>query len=396
MHWAFWISILLLLYTFAGYPLLVTWWARRSGPAAREAQFGDADEQGLPRVSVVISALNEEEGIGERIENILDQDYPADRFELLLASDGSDDATVEKARAYASERVRIFPFEMRRGKPSVLNELLPQARGEIVLMADARQRFDRRVMRRLAERFADPEVGAVSGELRFVEKHDSNSVGEGIGFYWHYEKYLRRKESDIDSTVGVTGAVYALRKSLFQQIPGDTILDDVLIPMQVVRQGYRVGFESSAVALDVVSEDSKREFGRKVRTLAGNFQLFSRHPWLLRPRHNRLWLQTWSHKVMRLLAPPLMLLALLLNIAVAEHWFYALLLLAQIAFYGAALIGYLQGDERRKPVFISIPYTFCLLNAATVVGFFRFVRGKQQVTWQKTDSKSGAQSSGTA
>jgi hypothetical protein len=236
----------------------------------------------------------------------------------------------------------------------------------------------------LVDNFADPTVGAVSGELHLLARGTAAAGTGGVGVYWHYEKFIRRHESRCDSTVGVSGALYALRRLLYQPIPEDTILDDVLIPMRVVRQGYRVLFEPLARACDRVSATGALEFQRKVRTIAGNYQLFCHHPWLLNPWLNRLWFQTVSHKLCRLLSPACLLLALVTSALLAGDFLYGGLLLLQLVFYAAALTGALSPKVACRRAWCSVPHAFCLLNWSAVIGLVRFVRGTQRVTWQQT------------
>jgi len=265
----FWASVLLLGYTYLGYPVLIwVWAALRSRPPHPE----DAE----PTVSLVIVAHNEATRIIGRLENLLSLDYPRDRLEILLASDGSTDGTAARARAYEQAGVRIIAFETRRGKPAVLNDLIPKVQGEIVVLSDARQRFEAGALRALVGPFADPHVGAVSGELMLTDNAAGTAVGEGVGFYWRYEKFIRRNESRVDSAVGATGAIYAFRRNLFESIPEDTIGDDLLIPMRIVRRGYRVFFEAGARAYDRAAATAGEEFRRKVRTIVGYFQIFAR------------------------------------------------------------------------------------------------------------------------
>ncbi len=244
-------------------------------------------------------------------------------------------------------------------------------------------------MRRLVENFADPEVGAVSGELVLTGHDDEGEGLEGVGFYWRYEKFIRLRESRVDSTVGATGALYALRRSLFRPIPVGTLLDDVLIPMHVVRQGFRVLFEPAATASEALSPESSVEFARKARTIAGNFQLFASQPWLLVPGTNRLWFATVSHKVLRLLCPFFLLLVLVTNLALLDRGFYQFSGLLQLAFYGSALWVSRAPGLAAWGLLFSVPHAFCLLNAATVVGFYRFVSGRQQVTWSHSGHREG-------
>jgi cellulose synthase/poly-beta-1,6-N-acetylglucosamine synthase-like glycosyltransferase len=372
----FWCCASVLFYVYFGYPALIGSYALFR---SRATIFRDD----WPHASIVVVAHNEGARIEHRISNLLALDYPAERLEILLASDGSTDDTVARARGYASDRLRVMEFESRRGKAAVLNAVIPQARADIVVLADARQRFAPGVLRALLRHFSDPEVGAVSGELVLESDPHVSGVGEGVGFYWRYEKFIRVTESRIDSTVGATGAIYAIRKSLFETIAEDTLLDDVLIPMQIARRGYRVLFEREALAYDRAASSASVELTRKVRTIAGNFQLFASHPWLLNPFQNRLWFQTWSHKLLRLLSPLALLGAFSVNLLLLDKAPYRWSLELQAAFYAAALGGFGRRNSARTPTLLSVPYAFCLLNWATVLAFVRFASGQQAVTWER-------------
>lgn len=377
----FWCALGILAYATIGYPLAVAALARvRPRPYRRESVE--------PRVSVVIAVHNEVAHIGRKIENLLNIDYPADCLEILVGSDGSTDGTLERLRAVAEQRIRIFPLPERQGKPAVLNTLVAKAGGEIVVLADVRQHFDSQVLRALVQPFADPNVGGVSGELMLTVDSACSAVGHGTGAYWGYEKFIRSRESRIDSTVGATGAIYAIRRALFEPIPLDTILDDVLIPLRIVRRGYRVIFEPLARACDLPPATAHQELTRKARTLAGNFQLFFREKWLLNPAQNRLWWQTISHKVLRLLFPPLQVTALAANVALAvSSAFFQVTLLAQVLFYAVAVAGGALQRNRKKFWMATFPYTFCLLSWATVLGFIRYIGRTQRVTWEKSPSE---------
>lgn len=372
----FWLAVVLLGYTYAGYPLLLYAWAslrrRVDSPAAPDR---------LPQVSIVVVAYNEAGRIGERIENLLALDYPSERLEVIVASDGSTDGTVRHALAYRQDGVRVVACRRRRGKSAVLNELVPRCSGSVVLLADARQRFERGALRALVGRFADPAVGAVGGELVLTDDPREPQKTAGVGAYWKYEKFIRRAESRIDSTVGVSGAIYAIRRELFEPIPGDTLVDDLLIPMQIVRRGYRVVFEPGARAFDRAAPPAA-EFRRKVRTLAGNFQLFVRRPWLLNPFCNRLWFQTVSHKGLRLLGPFCLAAAFGANLLLLDEVLYRWTLGAQAVLYAGAAGGRLTCNSRYQFRFLNVPYAFCLLNWAVVMGLWRLSTGRQRVTWE--------------
>ena len=369
-----WLSLLALAYTYVGYPALMCAWAavrpRRSCVSATK-----------PMISVVIVAHNEAARIGARLENLLKLDYPRERLEIIVASDGSTDDTVERARAYERAGVVVIACDRRRGKPSVLNDVVPRAAGEIVVLADARQRFEPTVLGAMVRHFADPGVGAVSGELVLTRTGEPTAAGEGVGFYWRYEKLIRKSESRADSTVGATGAIYAIRQRLFEPIAQDTILDDVFVPMRIARRGYRVLFESDARAYDHLAATARQEFRRKVRTIAGNFQLFAREPWLLNPFQNRLWFQTVSHKGFRLTAPVFHVTALGANLILAAQPIYLWMFAAQTVFYVVALGGFALRNTRRRLPLVAVPYTICLLSWATAVAFVRYVTGRQKVTW---------------
>jgi poly-beta-1,6-N-acetyl-D-glucosamine synthase len=381
MEALFWAAVTALVYTFAGYPALICALARVAARPVRRAPI-------TPSVSVLVAAHNEADVIGGRIENCLALDYPADRLEVVVASDGSTDSTVEVARRYERQRsggpaVRVLAYAWRRGKPSVLNDSIPQCHGEIVVLADARQRYETDAVRRLAENFADPRVGAASGEL-LLKNETGAAVGDGVGAYWRYEKVIRRAESAVYSTVGATGAIYAIRRRLFAAIPADTLVDDVVIPVRIARRGFRVVFDARARAYDRAAATAREEYTRKVRTICGIAQLFARERWLWLPTH-RLWLPAVSHKLLRLVTPFLMLTAFVTAALLAPGQpLYAIALVAQTALYAAAAGGAVLRDHRSGPArLLAVPYAFCLLNFTTLVALGRFLTGRQTVQWRK-------------
>ncbi|HVA64432.1 MAG TPA: glycosyltransferase [Terriglobales bacterium] len=361
----FWLAAILLVYTFAGYALLA--WLRsrwRPRPVRRQAGFE-------PSISIVLAVRNEEKVMAAKLANLAALDYPARLREVIVVSDGSSDATDAILAAHAAapggERVRFFPLPQAGGKAVALNRGLAAARGEVVVFTDARQRIAPEAVRRLVENFADPEVGAVSGELEL-------GGGSGLGLYWRIEKKIRQWESAAGSSVGATGALYAVRRGALRPLPAGTILDDVFTPMQVVRQGLRVVFEPAALAYDQLGAP-RHEFRRKVRTLSGNYQLLQLAPWIL-TRANPVRLAFVSHKLLRLLAP-FALAALLLSSLLLTGPLYRLALLLQLAFYGLAVVG---GFRRRLWGLRRLAdpaHAFVLLNTAAALAFFNWVSGKQ-------------------
>jgi cellulose synthase/poly-beta-1,6-N-acetylglucosamine synthase-like glycosyltransferase len=370
----------LVLYTYAGYPVLLALRACwRPAPRVRKSD-------GHPRTTIVVVACDEEDHIDNKIRDCLSQDYPVGRLEIVVASDGSRDRTEEIVLSYASRGVRLIALPGPRGKPATLNDVVPLLQGDILVLTDARQRLDPNAVSALVRNLADPTVGAVSGELHIGGP--TNSVtGGGVGAYWQFEKSIRRLEARVDSTVGVTGALYAIRRELFRPLPEKLILDDVAVPMYVVGAGYRVVFEPQARAFDSASATPAGEFRRKVRTLAGNLQLVLLQPWLLSPRENRLWWQLVSHKLARLAVPWALLALFVTGLMLAlsppnPPWLYSSAAVAQVVFYLAGLVGWLLESRGRRSRVLSIAAAFILLNAAAAVAFFQFASGRSRVTWK--------------
>jgi poly-beta-1,6-N-acetyl-D-glucosamine synthase len=353
MEIVFWASLALVAYVYAGYPLVLALWSRVRG---RPLRAGAAD---LPRVSIVLAVRNEAARLSERLENLLALDYPSDCLEIVVVSDGSTDRTREVVAAWSrAERaagttppvrfVEIGPG----GKAAALNAGVAAARHDVLVFADARQRFARDAVRKLVAPLADSEVGGVSGELVLDCETGltDSTVRDGVGAYWRYEKWLRARESAIDSTLGATGAIYALRRTCWHPLPDGTILDDVLAPMRAVLDGWRVVFEPTARAFDVTAPTAVAESRRKTRTLAGNYQLVALEPRLLVPGVNRVWVQYVSHKIGRLLVPWALFAVLVATVMLAgSSPVYMIAAGAQALFYGMALYGaYLErrGDVR--------------------------------------------------
>lgn len=336
-------------------------------------------------ITVLIIVLNEEKHIVNKIKNILAQDYPREKLELVLVSDGSTDNTVALVQPYLNERVRLIEFHERQGKAACFNKVIPLCNGEIILFADIRQRFENNAITELVANFADETVGAVSGELLF-ERSQKTLFGEGIDFYWRYEKFLRKNEARIDSSVGATGAIYAIRKSLFKSIPDDTLLDDVVIPMSIVSQGFRCVFEAQARVYDYLINTPGGEQARKIRTIAGNFQAFFRNPQWLNPFANRIFFQIFSHKFLRLFIPVFLMIIFISNIFLTQRNFILFVfMILQIFFYGFAVFGYLSFRGGLKIKIFSLPYAFVLLNVCTLKAALKIILFRPQDIWCKTD-----------
>jgi len=365
---AYWSSLGLIGYTYAGYPALIYGLSRLKPKGSARAAIE-------PTVSVVLAAHDEEQRIATKLENLLALDYPATKLQIVVVSDGSQDRTDEIVTSYASRGVVLERVETPKGKSAALNRGVARASGEILLFCDARQRIETDALQNLIPWFADPQIGAVSGELQL----DSD---KGPGTYWAYEKLIRLAEGKVDSVVGATGALYAIRRHLFRELPENCLLDDVFTPLSIVLQGYRVTFDPNAKVYDAEAS-LKGEFSRKARTLAGNFQLLELLPELLDPRKNRVFLQLVSHKLLRL-ACPFALVTLFgsnayLVATLAPGWpLYAATLAGQLVAYGLAAKALVFGDEKAGKL-TRLSQTFVTLNAAAVVGLRRFL--KDDLAW---------------
>jgi cellulose synthase/poly-beta-1,6-N-acetylglucosamine synthase-like glycosyltransferase len=332
-----------------------------------------------PSVTAVIAVHDGARHIQAKLDGLLALDYPQGLLDIVVACDGCTDDTARLCRAMGDARIRVLEFDTRRGKAACINDAVAQARGEVLLMTDVRQRLEPDALRRLVANLGDPAVGAVSGELRLFDAH--TGFARGIDAYWRYEKLVRRAESRSGSVVGVSGALYAMHRELFRPLPPGTVLDDVLVPMQVVAAGRRVVFEPQAVAWDATSQQPQEERRRKIRTLAGNYQLIQLAPWLLLPWRNPLWFRFVSHKLLRLLAPWLLLgLALAAALLATRHALFAAVALALAAALAAVVAG------RRMPSLggrlpVRLLTAFCYLNLFAAQALVAFARNRRLHLW---------------
>jgi cellulose synthase/poly-beta-1,6-N-acetylglucosamine synthase-like glycosyltransferase len=335
MDSVFWISALFVAYVYVGYPLLIALLARFRR-MSRKAYFRPGT---WPSISIIVAARNEGPRLPGRIRNLLDTFYPGER-EIIVVSDGSTDATAQALAPFTHD-VRLIELAAG-GKPQALNAGVAAARGDILVFADARQRFAEDALHELIANFTDESVGGATGQLVLDCElgETASTVSDGVGLYWKYEKWQRRNESRLRSTLGATGAIYALRRHLWQPLPPETLLDDVLAPMRAVLAGYRIVFDEGAIAFDRTAPDASVETRRKTRTLAGNYQILAIEPRLLVPILNPVWLQYVSHKFGRLLVPWALVALFVSSVTLAGTGvFYTVALVLQLGFYGLAGVG---------------------------------------------------------
>lgn len=375
----FWLCTALVAWSYLGYPLFARWWLHACKPPV-QAPIASPTGQ-LPMVSVVVAAHNEEECIAARLDNLLAQDYDPARLEILVGSDGSTDGTAAIVASRQSGRVRLLDFSVNRGKASVLNDLLAQARGEITVFTDANTVFEHGAVSALVRPFADPGVGAVCGELLLVPRAGAGSNRDHQ--YWNVERRLKAFESAVGGLLGANGGVYAIRTRLYQPLLPTTICDDFVVAMNVAQGGHRLVYEPAAVASEVAPGDMADEFRRRVRIGMGNYQILFGCPQYLAQAPLVRQFTYLSHKVLRWLAPQLLLLELaccaLLDGAGYRAWFWL-----QLGGLGALAATYRlrrrlgEGNPVGKLLYVA------LLNAAFAVGFARYLGGRAGGTWRRT------------
>jgi len=374
-EYIFWFTFLLLIYIYAGYPLLVVFRARFFPRPVKKGEF-----QGT--CSILIAARNEALRLPDKIESLLAQSRQDSILEILIGSDASTDETVKVLRQLKDPRIKVFEFTERRGKPSVLNDLMREARGDIVIMNDARQVLAVDAVEKLQAPFADSKVGVVSGELDFIHEGESTAA-RGIGAYWRYEKIIRNAEGLVHSVPGATGALYAIRRSLLKPIPANTLCDDVAIPMQAVVEGYRCIFEPGAKVYDRPSSSPTQEATRKRRTIAGVAQLLCLFPRWLLPWQNPIWFGYISHKMLRLLSPFCLLALIWANYWLRAESYYQWIGWGQIIFYGLALAGLFSQRCGVNVRMLGIPAMFLSMNVTTLAALWDAMRGRYHAAWNQ-------------
>lgn len=371
--------LLLIGYAHAGYPLLMALLARFK---PRPPQ---ADGSLPPGISVVLSVFNAESRIQARLQNLLACRWPGE-MEIVVFCDGCTDATAEKVMELKDARLRVISHPQQRGKATALNEAIPTCRFPVVILCDARQDFHPEALLNLATPFSDPRVGAVSGLLEIASS--AAGSGQGVDLYWKIERKLREWEGRFDSVIGCTGAIYAIRRDLFQPLHPATILDDVVLPMRILVSGFRVLYSPGAVAYDPQTLDPDLEKKRKLRTLAGNYQMIEHFPGWLMPWKNRCWWQLISHKYLRLAVPWLLLAVLLLSLAAPKSPVVWLLLAGQIMAYGAAGAGLLLPGLKGR--LFTVPAGFLLLQITCLRALGAYFQARRDALslWQAVPVKS--------
>ena len=372
----FWCSIALIIYTYLVFPLLVM---------VRGKLFpkplASADAQ--PTVSFIIAAHNEERSIGDKIENLLQMDYPKDCLEVIIASDGSSDRTNEIVERYSDRNVKLLALP-RAGKAAALNSAISTCTNEILVFSDANSMFATDALRHLVGPFADTKVGGVAGNQVYRNDAPASVTDMGERGYWNFDRRMKYFQSQAGNVISATGAIYAIRRSLFRRVP-EGVTDDFITSTGVIELGARLVFEPKAIAFEPVAQKSSAEFGRKVRVITRGLRGVWLRYRLLNPfRYGFYSIQLFSHKLLRRLMFVPLILVLLSSIALfSEGMFFRLATICQLAFYGLALLSVMV---RNHPIgrhkLVSLPAFFVMVNAACAVAVYKSLQGERVVLWE--------------
>ena len=342
-----------------------------------------------PTLTLIVSAYNEETCIEDKIKNSLSLEYPAEKIKFLFITDGSTDSTPSIIAKYP--QILLMHQPERRGKIAAIDRAMETVDTEIVIFTDANTLLNKKALGNICRHYHDPKVGAVSGEKR-VHIEEVSDATAGEGFYWKYESKLKTWDSELYSVVGAAGELFSVRTKLFASIPPDTILDDFMISMQIAEKGYRIIYEAAAYATESGSENIGEELKRKIRIAAGGIQAIARLKGVLNPFNNFvLCFQYISHRVLRwTITPFLMILVLALNSIIcfkSINYVYILLLVGQVFFYAASLMGWVLEKRQVRVKALFIPYYFCMMNYAVIAGIRRYFLKKQSAVWEKSKRK---------
>jgi cellulose synthase/poly-beta-1,6-N-acetylglucosamine synthase-like glycosyltransferase len=382
-EYIFFISCFIVFYNYAGYAIIALVLNKIKKLFTTPPESSAAP---LPGVSFIVAAFNEEDFIEQKIGNSLGQDYPPEMIEFIFVTDGSTDKTPGIVRQYPA--IRLLHEDQRNGKSAAMNRAALSATRDILIFSDANTTLNITATRNIARHYHDIKVGGIAGEKKVIPPAGSpHEVGAGEGLYWKYESFLKKVDSDFYSVVGAAGELFSIRRELFEPLPHTVILDDFVISLKLTAKGYRVLYEPDAYAMETPSFSLTDENKRKIRIAAGGFQAMGMlSSLLLFWRHPALSFLYISHRVLRwTLSPLCFILALLSNIALACHpgGIYRLFLAAQLLFYGLAIAGQFAGPRLSRLKMLKLPSYFVFMNVSVIQGFFRFLKGRQTVNWEK-------------
>ncbi len=382
----FWVCLFIIFYTFFGYGIFLFAIVRLKRLFIKPFEFNPNET--LPTVSLLIAAFDEEAIIEEKIKNCLALEYPKEKLQIIFITDGSSDATPQLIAKNSG--VTLLHENIRAGKMAAIKRALPLIKNEITVFTDANTFLNAVAIKELVKHYQNPKVGAVAGEKRIMVAESADASAAGEGFYWKYESTLKKWDYELYSNVGAAGELFSIRTALYPPVESDTIVDDHMIAMRIAEKGYIIAYEPNAYALETSSANTKEELKRKIRIAAGGIQSIFRLKKSANPLHNPiLTFQYISHRVLRwTITPWLMVFVFLLNIFIClgqpALLLYQIMLILQSAFYIAAVVGAILESKSIKIKVLFIPFYFCMMNYATILGTFRYFNGQQSAAWEKS------------
>lgn len=378
MEILFYISLSMILYTYFIYPLVLWVYVNLVTQKIKKAENKDK----LPTISIIISVYNEEKIIKEKLNNCLNLNYPKDKLEILIGSDGSTDRTNEIISKY-KDKIRFFSFNKRCGKPTIINKLVPKTKGQILVFSDATTIYKVDALKNIVTPFNRSDIGGVAGNL-FFENPNNNPGGEGEKLYWKYEKMIKKLENRANSFISASGAIYAIRKKLFRFLPENIIADDFVISMSVILKGYRLFYQESAVAFEKTALSLKDEFKRRIRITTGNLQSLTLLKSLLGFRNIKVAFSFYSHKIFRWLIPFALIMLFISNAFIIDFKnIFKYIFLVQLLGYLVGLLGYFLNKKDIELGKLYVPYYFIAMNLGILLGFIRIIKNEQSVKWDK-------------
>ncbi len=385
----FWICSIIIFYTYLGYAFLLFFVYQFKKPKTTDSSANNTAED--PLVCLFVTAFNEKDFIDQKVKNSYALNYPGEKIQYLWVTDGSDDGTPELLKKYPNLEIHHLPE--RKGKIHAMNRGMKFVKAPIVIFSDTNTILGENSIREIVTQFQDKKVGCVAGEKRIVNKNADSAVGAGEGFYWKFESWIKKMDAGVNSAVGGVGELFAIRTELFNEVENDTLLDDFIISLRIAKRGYKIAYAPNAYAEETASLNVKEELKRKIRIAAGGLQTVFRLKELLNPfKYGILTWQYISHKVLRWTVAPICLFLLFFvngflftqKIAEGQFDFYFLSFLAQLFFYLLAAIGWVFENYKIRLKLLFIPFYFLSINYASIIGIFRFLKGKQSVVWEKS------------
>lgn len=389
MNVLFWVSLLVIVYTYIGYPLLLfSLVTIKKKISPQPPRYFENNE--LPEITLIVACYNEGDILKKKIENTLQLDYPLNKLTLYYVTDGSTDNSCDIILQYPE--IKLFHENERKGKNAAVNRVMDSVKTPITIFCDANTFLNPQALRLITRHYKNDKVGAVAGEKRVFQSKEENAAGSGEGAYWKYESKLKTWDSELNTVVGAAGELFSIRTSLYEKVPSGVLIEDFRLSMNIAQKGYRVIYEPEAYAMETSSLSMEEENKRKIRISAGGLIEVWHFLGLLNIfKYRLLSFQYVSHRMMRWTLAPLGLLLLLIStisLSIKGHQFYILMLIGQLFFYAAATIGYSLRNRKLKSGLVFVPYYFVFMNLSVYQGLLMLIRKKQSVIWEKAKRSS--------